>query len=181
MSRRRVSFSANLMALAEKETLRLLINYGFEKISEELHVCDYLLLEINDLKFETPIYQTILQAYKKALEQGILPNAEYLLASEDSLLKKEIIDMVTQEHEISPNWEKKHQIFTNKEADDLSKTVYNTVLRLKRKVVKKLLDEAMLKMKAAKEEEIPSLQAVYMELKNYQVDIDRQLGTVISY
>ena len=173
--------AANLMALAEKETLRLLINYGFEKISEELHVCDYLLLEITDLKFETPVYQTILQAYKTALEQGVLPKAEYLLASGDSLMKKEIIDMVTQEHEISPNWEKKHQIFTNKEADDLSKTVYNTVLRLKRKVVKKLLDEAMFKMKVAKEEEIPSLQAVYMELKNYQVDIDRQLGTVISY
>lgn len=173
--------SVKVLALMEKETLRLLINYGFEKISEELHVCDYLLQEINDLNFQTPIYSKILEDYKKALQEGILPQPGYLLATRDSEVKKEIIDMITQQHEISPNWEKKHQIFTNKEADDLSKTVYTGVLRLKRKVVKKLLDEAMVKMREAKEEEIAALQAVYMELKNYQIDIDRQLGTVISH
>ena len=44
-----------------------------------------------------------------------------------------------------------------------------------------MLDEARLKMKEAKADEIPALQQVYMELKNFQVDIDKQLGTVISY
>lgn len=172
--------SAKISALLEKETLRLLINYGFEKISEELHVCDYLLQEIKELQFETPVYQKILEEYKKALQQGILPEPGHLLLTYDSEIKKEIIDMVTQKHEMSPNWEKKHRIFTNKEVDDLSKTVYSSVLRLKRKVVKNLLNEAMVKMKDAKEDEIASLQTVYLELKNFQIDIDKQLGTVIS-
>src|SRR5690606_23595144 len=151
------------------------------KISEDLHVCDYLLQEIKELRFETPIYQKILQSYKKALQNGILPDTEYLLVTEDSEMKREIIGMVTLAHEMSPNWEKRHQIFTNKEADDLSKTVYNSILRLKRKVIKKMLDEAKVKMKEANAEEIPALQLVYMELKNFQIDIDKQLGTVISY
>lgn len=173
--------SARILALSEKETLRLLISYGFEKISEDLHVCDYLLQEIQDLQFETPVYIKILGQYKNALQKGILPDGNYLMAGDDPEIKKEVIGMVSQKHEISPNWESRHQIFTNKEADDLSKTVYNTVLRLKRKVVKKLLDEAMSKMKEAKEDDIAALQEIYMELKNYQVDIDKQLGTVISY
>jgi len=173
--------SAKVLALLEKEMLRLLINYGFEKITEDLHVCDYLLQEITELKFETPIYQKILQSYKKALQEGILPDTDYMLVTEDSEVKREIIGMVTLAHEISPNWEKRHQIFTNKEADDLSKTVYNSILRLKRKVIKKMLDETKLKMKEAKAEEIGALQQVYMELKNFQIDIDKQLGTVISY
>lgn len=172
---------AKILALSEKETLRLLINYGFEKISEDLHVCDYLLQEVQDLRFETPVYQKILKEYKAALQQGILPDTHFFLRIDDAEVKKEVIGLVTQEHEISPNWEMKHQIFTNKEADNLSKTVYESVLRLKRKVVKKLLDEAMFKMKNAQEDEIQALQEVYMELKYYQVDIDRQLGTVISY
>src|SRR5690606_2049883 len=137
--------SAKVLALLEKEMLRLLINYGFEKITEDLHVCDYLLQEITELKFETPIYQKILQSYKKALQEGILPDTDYMLVTEDSEVKREIIGMVTLAHEISPNWEKRHQIFTNKEADDLSKTVYNSILRLKRKVIKKMLDETKLK------------------------------------
>src|SRR5690606_33261402 len=49
--------SAKLLALSEKETLRLLINYGFEKLAEDLHVCDYLLQEVQDLEFSTPVYQ----------------------------------------------------------------------------------------------------------------------------
>jgi len=179
--KREVFSSAKIVAQSERETLRLLINYGFEKISEDLHVCDYLLQEVQDLQFETPVYQKILKEYKIALQNGILPDTGFFLAIDDAEVKKEVIGLVTQEHEISPNWEMKHQIFTNKEGDNLPKTVYETVLRLKRKVVKKLLDEAMLKMKDAKEDEIQSLQEVYMELKYYQVDIDRKLGTVISY
>jgi len=173
--------STKILALSERETLRLLINYGFEKISEDLHVCDYLLQEVQDLRFETPVYQKILSAYQTALQQGTLPDTGFFLGIDDAEIKREVIGLVTQEHEISPNWEMKHQIYTHKEEDDLSKTVFETVLRLKRKVVKKLLDEAMLKMKDAKDDEIQALQEVYIELKYYQVDIDRQLGTVISY
>lgn len=173
--------SAKLLALSEKETLRLLINYGFEKLAEDLHVCDYLLQEVQDLEFATPVYQRILAAYKSALENGILPDINYFLGMNDAEIKREVIDLITMAHEISPNWEKRHLIFTNKEQDNLSKAVYEGVLRLKRRVVKKLLDEAMNKVKEAKEEEVEGLLAIYMELKNYQVDIDRQLGTVISH
>lgn len=173
--------SAKILASLEKEMLRLLINYGFEKITEELHVCDYLLQEIHDLRFETPVYHRILTTYKKALKEGILPSSDYLLGTDDREMKSEIVDLVTEKYEISSWWEKRHQIFTHKEADDLAKTVYKSILRLKRKVVKKMLDETKDKLRESGENEVPALQAVYMELKNYQIDIDKQLGTVISY
>jgi DNA primase len=173
--------STKIRASLEKEMLRLLINYGFEKITEELHVCDYLLQEIHELRFETPVYHKILNTYKKALKEGILPNSEYLLVTEDREMKSEIVDLITEKYEISTLWEKRHQIFTHREADDLAKTVYKSILRLKRKVIKKMLDETKEKMKESDEKEIPALQAVYMELKNYQIEIDQQLGTVISY
>ena len=164
----------------ERETLRLLIAYGFEKISDDLHVCEYLLQEIAELSFETPVCQKILLQYKKALSEGILPEPQYFLQTNDSNVKSEIVSMITVKYDMSLSWIRRHQIYTTLEKDNLSKTVYDAVLRLKRNVLKKMLDETMVKMKSASEQEIEDLQKVYMELKNYQIAIDKHLGTVIS-
>ncbi|MCC5936893.1 MAG: DNA primase [Lunatimonas sp.] len=165
----------------EREVLRLLINYGVEKIGEELHVCEYLIEETSELQFETPVFKNLFESYREALRRGILPTPEYFLNTTNSELKKELIDMITQKYELSSLWESRHQIFTVKEADNLAKTIYDSVLRLKKRVLKKMLNELLDKIKAAQDGEIADLQQVYMEIKRYQVEIDRQLGTVISH
>lgn len=165
----------------EREVLRLLINYGVEKIGEELHVCEYLIEETSELQFETPVFKNLFENYRDALRHGILPTPEYFLNTTDSNLKKELIDMITQKYELSSLWESRHQIFTVREADNLAKTVYDSVLRLKKRVLKKMLQELLDKIKAAQDGEIADLQEVYIEIKRYQVEIDRQLGTVISH
>jgi len=179
------SFSA-LIELQEREMLRLLVNYGFEMVSDELNVCQYLLQETEDLTFQTPVYDKILGIYKKALSEGILPQPEYFLQHHDTDVKKEVINMITRKYELSTLWESRYQIFTHHEADDLAKTVYDSILHLKKKVIKKMLDEAKLKIKEAEQEKedentITERLGVYMALKKFQVEIDRQLGIVISF
>ncbi|WP_114749903.1 DNA primase [Pleomorphovibrio marinus] len=170
----------NILMLQEKETIRILITYGWEKISEELHVCEYLMQETGELQFETPVYKRMFEYYKQALKKGILPGTDYFLQGNDNEIKQVVIDMVSHKYELSELWEKRFQIFTIKEADDLAKTVYSSVLRLKRRVVHKMLQETMEKMKSAEDADIQELQRVYMEVKSYQVTIDKQLGMVIS-
>ncbi|WP_209332191.1 DNA primase [Lunatimonas salinarum] len=165
----------------EREVLRLLINYGVEKIGEELHVCEYLIEETGELQFETPVFKNLFERYREALSKGIVPTAEYFLKTSDSELKKELIDMITQKYELSSLWESRHQIFTAREADNLAKTIYDSVLRLKKRVLKKMLHELLDKIKLSQDAEIADLQQVYMEIKRYQVEIDQQLGTVISH
>ncbi|MDO9553252.1 DNA primase [Rhodonellum sp.] len=179
-----VSYTTQLMA-QEREMMRMLVSYGFEMVSEDLRVCEYLLQETAELNFETPVFVNILVIYKKALSDGLLPRPEYFLDSPDPEVKKEVINMITRRHEISKLWEDRHQIFTPDEADDLAKSVYDSILRLKQKVLKKMLEEAIHKIKEgeaqkASDEEISQSQMVYMELKKFQVEIDRQLGIVIS-
>ncbi|WP_291786028.1 DNA primase [Cecembia sp.] len=175
-----------LIAIQEREMLRLLVNYGFEMVSEELHVCQYLLQEIEELEFQTPLYTKILNIYKNALLEGVLPQPEYFLQNDDAEIKKEVIHMITRKYELSTLWESRHQIFTHHEADDLAKTVYDSILHLKKKVIKNMLEEAKTKIKEAESEKadeaiINERLSVYMELKKYQVEIDRQLGIVISF
>ncbi len=177
---------SDLIKIQEREMLRLLVNYGFERVSEKLHVCQYLLQETEELTLETPVYKKILALYQEALTAGILPQPNYFLQHEDSEVKKEIINMITPKYELSTLWETRHQIFTHHEADDLAKTVYDNILHMKKKVVKKMLDEAKHRIKDAEaakagQEEVTELLSIYMELKKYQVEIDKQLGIVISY
>jgi len=177
---------ARLIELQEREMLRLLVNYGFEMVSDELNVCQYLLQETEELDFQTPVYAKILVLYKNALMEGILPQPEYFLQHDDTEVKKEVIHMITRKYELSTLWESRHQIFTHHEADDLAKTVYDSILHLKKKVIKNMLDEAKTKIKEAELEKadetiITERLSVYIELKKYQVEIDKQLGIVISF
>jgi DNA primase len=59
-------------------------------------------------------------------------------------------------------------------------------LHLKKKVIQKLLEESKQKIKEADDEKlevdvISQRIEIYMELKKFQVEIDRQLGIVVSY
>ncbi|MCH7408558.1 DNA primase [Belliella sp. DSM 111904] len=180
----KVPYSTQLEA-QEREMMRMLVNYGFEMVSDELSVCEYLLQETEDLEFSIPVFNKILGIYKQALSKGILPQPQYFLESNDREVKQEVINMITKKHEISKLWQERFQIFTTTEADDLAKSVYDNILRLKQKVVKKMLEEARIKIKSAQDQNedagaMDEKLRVYMELKRYQVEIDKQLGIVIS-
>lgn len=177
---------SRLIEIQEREMLRLLVNYGFEMVSDELHVCQYLLQETEDLNFHTPVYGKILGIYKEALAEGVLPQPEYFLQHEDQEVKREVINLITRKYELSSLWESRFQIFTHHEADDLAKTVYDSILHLKKRVIKKMLEEAKVKIKEAEQEKadesiITERLAIFMELKKFQVEIDKQLGIVISF
>lgn len=176
--------SSDVLAKQEREMMRLLVTYGFEKVSDDLHVCEYLIQETGDVSFQTPIYQKLFVEYKRALKKGILPDAEYFIKLDDSQLKGEVINMISQRHEMSDNWEQKHMIYTNRESDDLPRTTFNEILRLKRRVLEKMVDETMEKIKAAetegKEDEVTDFQMVLISLTGSLRDINKQLGTVKS-
>jgi DNA primase len=177
---------SEIIEIQEREMLRLLVSYGFELVDENLHVCEYLLQETEELDFETPVYSKVLQIYKEALKEGVLPQPDYFLKHDDSEIKKTVINLITRKYELSSLWESRHQIFTHHEADDLAKTVYDSILHLKKKVIKKMLEEAKAKIKEAELEKsgeaiISERLAIFMELKKYQVEIDKQLGIVISF
>jgi len=163
----------------EREIIRILINYGFEKVSEEMHVCEYLLEEIKELNFITPIYQDLLGHYKNALRQGLLPKFDYFLKIQNTKIKQEVIDMIAPTREVSKNWETKHQIFSKREADDLSDTTYKTSLKLKSAYLKRMRNELEDKIKLAKEDEIDAFLTMHMELTQLKSQIDRELGNVV--
>ena len=174
------------LLIQEKEMVRLLINYGWEKLDQDgLHLGQYLLDETEEIEFRTPIYRKIWSTYRTKLSQGEVPTYEFFLETGDAEIKQEIIGLITPRYEISNYWHDKHQIFINKESDDLTQTVYKSILRLKRRMVQKMMEDTKQKLKLAEQEKVGEegvfeLQQIYFELKKVQVEIDKELGIVIG-
>lgn len=177
---------ADTLRIQEKETIRLLLNYGWQKLdNEELHLCHYLMSETAEIEFQTPIYQKVLKIYRDSLLKGQIPTTDFFISQSDAAVKQEVIDLISPRHEVSTYWHDRHQIFITTESDDLAGTAFKSILRLKRRLVHKMMDEAKQKIKSAElehldEAKVFELQQVYFELKKVQLQIDKELGIVIG-
>ena len=166
--------------LQERESIRLLINYGLNKIEEEHHLYEVLLKELEDVEFQTPVYNKILQIFKEKLRGGHVIDSEYFLEHAQEDIKKEVIDMIELRYEISNNWENK-KIYVPREEELLSRSAYENIIRLKHKIIKKLLEENMNEIKQLDDEdEIERLQRVNIELNKIKVDLGKKLGIIVG-
>jgi DNA primase len=174
------------LLLQEREMLRLLLNYGGQKLDvQELHFCQYILSEIEEVSFQTPVYQKMIQVYREQISLGQVPSDDLFLNHSDAEIRQEAIAMITQRHEVSSNWKDKFQIFIALESDDLADTAFKSILRLKRRLLQKMMEEAMVKIKEAEqlqlsEDKVSELLQVYLELKKLKLKIDKELGIVIG-
>ena len=174
------------LLLQEREMLRLLLNYGGQKLDvQELHFCQYILSEIEEVSFQTPVYQKMIQLYRDQISLGQVPSDELFLNHGDAEIRQEAIAMITLRHEVSTNWKDKFQIFVALESDDLADTAFKSILRLKRRLLQKMMEESMAKIKEAEqlqlaEKNVNELLEVYLELKKLKLKIDKELGIVIG-
>ncbi|MCS5489087.1 DNA primase [Algoriphagus limi] len=177
---------AEALRLQERELIRLLLNYGLQQLGdEELNLCQYLLSETEELAFENPLYAKILKIFRENLNKGEIVDSDYFLGISDREIRDEVIDLITPRREASIHWTEKFQILIPKEDDDLTLTSYKSILRLKRKFVRRMMEEAIQKIKNAEVEklsdnQILELQEIFLGLKQVQMDIDRELGIVIG-
>ena len=96
-----------------------------------------------------------------------------------------LFQLITQRHEVSTHWKDKFQIFIQLESDDLANTAFKSILRLKRRLLQKLMEEAMANIKEAEQQQLEEgkmreLLELYLELKNFKLKIDKELGIVIG-
>ncbi|MCM0042591.1 MAG: DNA primase [Algoriphagus sp.] len=177
---------ADHLLAQERETMRLLLNYGGQKLDEqELHFCQYILAEIAEVTFQTPVYQKMLLIYRESMVLGEVPTDKLFLNHKDTEIRQEAIALITQQHEVSTHWKDKFQIFIQLESDDLANTAFKSILRLKRRLLQKLMEEALTSIKEAElqqleEKRMRELLELYLELKNIKLKIDKELGIVIG-
>ena len=164
----------------ERESIRMLLTYGTMAIEGDKLYYEYLLEELEEVRFRTPEYKEILDHFQQQLAQNRVVDAAYFIQHQDESMKKTAIDLTASPYDVSEHWEERHQIYTTKEADDLHQTAFKNILRFKLRLIQQLIEEnrAGLQHKPNLEEEDKLLQ-VHEALKKAEASITQQLGIVV--
>ena len=164
----------------EKEAVRILLNYGFNQIENKYNLVEHYFEELEPVEFATPIYNKILDVFKNELGKGNVIDVEFFKSYPDQEIKNEVMNLVSDRHEISENWER-FRIYVPTEKDVLNSSVYSNILRLKFHKIKKMI---ALNLEELKNEEDPNrqleLQKINVELKKAEAAFSTPLGIVIS-
>lgn len=170
----------DLIAIHERECLRLLIRYGTQQDDQDTPMYQYSLSELEEVEFLTPAYAEIYDLYKQELSKGNAPDSDFLLRNTSEGLQKDVIDLLSERHEVSENWLKRFKIFVPSEEDVLDKMFMTNMARLKRSIVQKLIDEHKEKLKEVSDpEEVDQLLHIQQELKRAEKELADLLGIVI--
>lgn len=169
------------ISVHEKECMRLLLKYGNQWVDSNVKLWQYLLAEIEELPFHTPIYLQMLNMYKEAVNQGIEVDDSYIIRYGTPDLVETVINLTTERFQASENWGLMHEIVIPHESDSerLPNTVYNYVLRHKYKFIIRLLKEIEDSLNQANEEEMLQLLEEHYRLNEVKKMMLTDLGTVI--
>lgn len=172
-----------VIELQEKESIRVLVNYGkshftnHELVDEDL--ISYFLSEVEEIQFTNPVYKSILDIFKQKLNEGAIIDGDYLIQHGTEEIKREVVNLMTSKHEVSENWEKKFQIYIPKEEEQLRDVTYSNILRLKFRIVQHLIEEENRKLKeATNEDDIDILLDEINGLKKIEMSLAEFLGNV---
>ena len=169
----------DLLKRYEREIVRMLLNYPDRLLDDGLTTCQYMLEQLEDIEFRTPLYARFVELVTEKLNSGYLPVADDFINYPDQEIRTEATNLLSDPHELSPNWAT-HQIFVPHETDLLPYGTERAVLRLKFVYLKLMIDEETLKLKLVTDpqEQVNRIVAV-MNLKKLHKQIGDMLGIVV--
>lgn len=171
---------ADTITAHERDNIRLLLNYGNTLLQDGKPLSMYLLEELQDVTFQTPIYQEILTLYQAYITQGKEVDIKHFIQHSNEEIQKTVIDLTATPYEVSDNWQEKYQIGITQETDNLHQTAYRNILRLKLRLIHQLIEENNQQLKNNEDPaEEDKLLYIYTQLKQTEIDIAKQLGIVL--
>ena len=172
----------NLITFQERESIRLLLQYGFSELDEGKRLHQYLFSEFEDIVFKDPVHAQIIQEFKDLLSTNKEIDAQHFIDNGSPEVRKLVIDITHERHHVSSLWKDKFKIRipSETEASKLEHSAFTNIMRLKQRVVRKLIEENLDKLKEAQTvEEESEYQQMHHELKLTEKEIADQLGNVI--
>ena len=171
------------MALQELECIRLLINHGTKEVdpgvAPGVTLTHYILEEIDGMNFATPIYQEILSMFREQFLLGNILDAQHFIGHKLEKIQMEAINLSTERYSISEAWVK-HEIIVPTEIDKLADLAFQNILRLKKAYNEQQMKDLMKQMSQTSDmTEQTRLLEMFMQAKNIEKDIAKELGTVV--
>jgi len=136
----------------ERAIVRSLIEFGALPMSNEKTVEQYIHDEVEIAMFENPLLMQLVQIFMEQYQNGVIPPMSWYTSLTDPALCKMAIDLVQEQHELSPNWESKN-IYVTKREQVYEQEVLSVVHYFKLRKVMRMIDNYMAELKDMKSEE----------------------------
>jgi len=168
----------------EQAMIRSLLEFGLKDWNEEQKVADYIFKEIEDNQLEELIDNKelirILKTYKTWYDEGIEPTAKNFLYHEDLQMSSIVVSIMDFNYEISPKWKEHFEGHIATRDDLFAEEVFSTLNYLKLRKIKRLIDLNQRDLeKAISAEDQMVLVQTHQHLKQLEIELTKQLGTVI--
>jgi len=169
----------------EKALTRSLLEFGNNGWNESQTVAEYLFTEIeeNDLTsmFENQQLVKVYTLYKDWYKQGLKPSDKNFLYHENTEISDLVINLMqTNDAEISHNWKEKYEGHISTREELYKEEVFSSLNYLKLRKIKKMIVEnqqEMLQQQTAEQQDL--IMKTHFHLKQMEMQLTKQLGTVI--
>ena len=174
----------NKNEMNEQAMIRSLLEFGLKNWSEEQKVAEYIFNEIEENQLEELIDNKelvrILHTYKTWYQAGIEPTAKNFLYNEDQQMSGLVVSIMDFNYEISPKWKEHFEGYIATRDDLFAEEVFSTLNYLKLRKIKRLMDENQRDLeKSTVIEDQMILVQTHQHLKQMEIELTKQLGTVI--
>ncbi|MGI4883377.1 MAG: DNA primase [Janthinobacterium lividum] len=170
----------DLLQACEREVLRLLVLYAPREVDTDVSVAQYLLGQLEEEPFKTPLYAELWALCRAELLAGRFPEARQLGQHPRTDIRLLVTDLATERYDISPNWRVK-EIYVFNEVDLPKAACDNAVLRLNKCHVQRELNRRLetLRQPLLDDAELFEHLRAIKELKQLDNQLANLLGTVI--
>lgn len=168
----------------EQAMIRSLLEFGLKQWNDEMKVAEYIFKEIEENHLEELIDNRelvrVYNTYKAWYEAGIEPTAKNFLYHDDLKMSSLVVGIMDFSYEISPNWKEHFEGHIPTREELFAEEVFSTLNYLKLRKIKRLMDENQrdLERSTAAEDQMVLVQT-HQHLKQMEIELTRQLGTVI--
>lgn len=164
----------------EKNLLRVLLEYGLKPWDEEATVAQHIFDELEQFQFENAELEQLFEVYRTQYYQGLEPSAKTMLYHEDAKIRKLVVDITMFPFELSLRWD---EVVENKKIlnrDTSHQDVFASITYFKLRKIKKMFEQNQQDMERSKSlDEQMRLIEVHKQLKEIEIQLTKELGTVI--
>ena len=168
----------------ERAMVRSLLEFGLKDWNEEQKVAHYIFkeIELNQLEelIDNKELVNVLQTYKAWYDAGIEPSSKNFLYHDNLQMSSLVVSIMDFNYEISPKWKEHFEGHIPTREDLFKEEVFSTLNYLKLKKIKRLMDENQRDLeKSLVAEDQMILVQTHQHLKQMEIELTKQLGTVI--
>lgn len=167
--------------LQERAMVRSLIEFGLLAWDENKRVADYIFEENVDKEMiDNKELIRVMEMYKAWYDAGLEPVAKNFLYHDDLQLSTLVVSLMDMSHELSPNWKDHYDGKISTREDLYREEVFSSLNYLKLRKIKRMININQKDMeKPQTAEEQMNLIQTHQHLKEMEMELTRQMGTVI--